>query len=98
MFVALQKINHTKLIDEFGTGRFFSEEERKTIIGLLLSSKELKYGTIRKKLNIDIEALDNSKEGNVSFISNRSEIKEILDEISFALDLLSGEINNLSKL
>ena len=53
LFVALQKINHTKLIDEFGTGRFFSEEERKTIIGLLLSSKELKYGTIRKKLNID---------------------------------------------
>ena len=29
---------------------------------------------------------------------NNSEIKEILDEISFALDLLSGEINNLSKL
>ena len=53
LFVALQKINHTKLIDEFGTGRFFSEEERKTIIGLLLSGKELKYGTIRKKLNID---------------------------------------------
>ena len=53
LFVALQKINHTKLIDEFGTGRFFTEEERKTIIDLLLSSKELKYGTIRKKLNID---------------------------------------------
>lgn len=53
LFVALQKINHTKLIDEFGTGRFFSEEERKTIIDLLLSSKELKYLTIRKKLNID---------------------------------------------
>lgn len=53
LFVALQKINHTKLIDEFGTGRFFSEEERKTIIDLLLSSKELKYETIRKKLNID---------------------------------------------
>ena len=53
LFVALQKINHTKLIDEFGTGRFFTEEERKTIIDLLLSGKELKYGTIRKKLNID---------------------------------------------
>lgn len=34
---------------------------------------------VRKKLNIDIEALDNSKEGNVSFISNHSEIKEILE-------------------
>lgn len=53
LFVALQKINHTKLIDEFGAGRFFTEEERKTIIDLLLSSKELKYSAIRKKLNID---------------------------------------------
>lgn len=53
LFVALQKMNHTKLIDEFGSSRSFSEEERKTLLDLLLSSKELKYDTVRKKLKID---------------------------------------------
>lgn len=53
LFVALQKINHTKLIDEFGTGRPFSQEERDILKELLFSCKELKYSTVRKKLNID---------------------------------------------
>ena len=34
---------------------------------------------VKQKLNIDIEALDNCKEGEVSFISNDDEIKRILE-------------------
>lgn len=53
LFVALQKINHIRLIDEFGTGRFLTEEERSLVVELLKSSKEVKYSAVRKKLKLD---------------------------------------------
>lgn len=53
LFVALQKINHIKLVNEFGESRSFTEEERRQLFELLHTSKEIKYSTVRTKLKID---------------------------------------------
>ena len=52
LFVALQKISHTKLIDMAGESRNFTKEERNVLISLLHEQKEIKYAAVRKKLAI----------------------------------------------
>lgn len=53
LFVALQKINHLRLVDKNGASRGLSEEERKILYDLIHKSKDIKYSTVRSKLNID---------------------------------------------
>lgn len=52
LFVALQKINHMRLLDKNGISRGFTEEERELLMKLLHAQKEIKYSTVRSKLNI----------------------------------------------
>lgn len=53
LFVALQKINHLRLVDKNGASRGLSEEERKILYDLIHKNKDIKYSTVRSKLNID---------------------------------------------
>lgn len=53
LFVALQKINHLRLVDKNGASRGLSEEEWKILYDLIHKSKDIKYSTVRSKLNID---------------------------------------------
>ena len=46
-FVALQKINHTKLVNQDGETRNFTEEERRALTLLLFTQKEVKYAAVR---------------------------------------------------
>lgn len=54
-FVALQKINHTRLVSADGDVRNFSKEERTMLIELLHTQQEIKYTTVRKKLGLGSE-------------------------------------------
>lgn len=53
LFVALQKVNHIRLVKKDGTSRPLSADERALIMEMLHSKKEVTYKAIRKKLNID---------------------------------------------
>ncbi len=52
LFVALQKINHTSIINADGVKRLFSDDEREIIIELMHNKKEVKYSDVRKKLQL----------------------------------------------
>lgn len=52
LFVAIQKINHLRLVEKNGEGRFLTQEERQILIELLHRSKEIKYAAVRTKLGI----------------------------------------------
>lgn len=56
-FVALQKINHTKLVNQDGETRNFTEEERRALTLLLFTQKEVKYAAVRKKLGLPEDIL-----------------------------------------
>lgn len=49
-FVLLQKVNHLKIVDEDGNIRPLTQEERRAVVELVCSKKEVKYTDIRKKL------------------------------------------------
>lgn len=53
LFVALQKINHLKLVHMDGTSRNLTKEEREKVLELLHSKKEVKYAAVRRKLNLE---------------------------------------------
>lgn len=53
MFVALQKINHLKIVEQGGSGRYLTEEERQILVELLHKQKEIKYSAVRKALRLD---------------------------------------------
>lgn len=52
LFVALQKINHLRLVDKNGNSRELTEDERNRLLQLLHTQKEIKYAVVRSKLNI----------------------------------------------
>lgn len=51
-FVALEKINHLKLINREGEVRALSGEEREMVLKLAYAQKQVKYAAVRKKLNL----------------------------------------------
>jgi CRISPR-associated endonuclease Csn1 len=53
MFVALQKISHIRIIEQDGSGRNLTEEERQKLIELLYKKKEVKYADVRKALGLE---------------------------------------------
>lgn len=53
LFVVLQKINHLRLTDKNGEGRELTSEERRLLLELVHTQKEIKYAAVRSKLNID---------------------------------------------
>lgn len=55
LFVALQKINHLRLVDKNGDSRELTAEERQTLVQLLHTQKEIKYSIVRSKLDIASE-------------------------------------------
>lgn len=55
LFVALQKINHLQIERKDGSQRALKVEERQLLLQLLHTQKEIKYSTVRKKLNIKSE-------------------------------------------
>lgn len=60
LFVAMQKINHTKLVDSAGKSRNFTEEEREILIRLLHTQQKIDYAAARKKIGISEEYRFNS--------------------------------------
>lgn len=50
LFIALQKINNTRIVDKDGNIRNFSDEERWNIIRLIHKQQEVKYSSIRNAL------------------------------------------------
>lgn len=55
LFVVLQKINNLRLVDKNGGGRNLTQEEREILLELAHSQKEIKFSTVRSKLNIGDE-------------------------------------------
>ena len=55
LFVALQKINHLRYRDQDGTIHSLTDEEREKVLGLLFSIKEVKYSSVRSKLQLPRE-------------------------------------------
>ena len=51
-FVALQKINHIRIVAINGENRLINEEERRLIQKEVLSKKEVKYSSLRKLLKL----------------------------------------------
>lgn len=52
LFVALQKINHTKITNADGAARFLTAIERSTIVELLHKQQSVKYSAVRKALKL----------------------------------------------
>ncbi len=52
LFVALEKINHTKIVSNDGSTRFFTQDERDTIISLIHRQQTVKYITVRKAIGL----------------------------------------------
>ena len=52
LFVALEKINHTKIVSNDGSTRFFTQDERDTIISLIHRQQSVKYITVRKAIGL----------------------------------------------
>lgn len=71
MFVALQKINHLRLVKKGGDSRGLTTEERQVIIELLHKQKEVKYAAVRKALN-----LSNDDKFNTLNYSGKEESEE----------------------
>lgn len=55
LFVALQKINHLRLVEKNGNSRGLTEEERKILLELLHKQQEVSYDAIRRNLKLDIK-------------------------------------------
>lgn len=54
-FVALEKINHTKIVSADGSTRFFTSDERHAIIALLHRQQTVKYTAVRKTIGLEEE-------------------------------------------
>lgn len=77
LFVALQKINHLKLVHMDGSFRTLTKEEREIILEMLYSQKEVKYAAVRKKLKLANEERFNT----LNYSSKKKEKQdEPLDE------------------
>lgn len=77
LFVALQKINHLKLVRMDGKSRCLTKEERELVLEMLYTKKEVKYAAVRKELkleredrfntlNYSVKKKGSSEEGNTS--------------------------------
>lgn len=51
-FVALEKINHTKIVSADGSTRFFTSDERHAIIALLHRQQTVKYTAVRRAIGL----------------------------------------------
>ena len=51
-FVALEKINHTKIVSADGSTRFFTSDERYAIIALMHRQQTVKYTAVRKTIGL----------------------------------------------
>lgn len=51
-FVALEKINHTKIVSADGSTRFFTSDERYAIIALMHRQQTVKYIAVRKTIGL----------------------------------------------
>ena len=88
-FVALQKINQLRILDQNGCSRpgtdgFFTDEERSCLIELLHKKKEISYAAVRKELKIPTEyrfhTLNYSMDKKKGVIDSLSEIERIEKE------------------
>lgn len=52
LFVALEKINHTKIVSADGSTRFFTDDERNAIIALMHRQQTVKYTAVRKAIGL----------------------------------------------
>lgn len=76
LFVALQKINHLRIVDKNGNSRGLTAEERQKLIDLLHKQKEIKYAAVRKALNLD----DKYKFNTLNYSNKKNSEEERIKE------------------
>ena len=52
LFVALEKINHTKIVSADGSTRFLTDDERRSIVSLIHKQQKVKYTAVRKAIGL----------------------------------------------
>lgn len=72
LFVALQTMNHTKIVDTDGNKRAFTELERKKIIQLFHIQNDVKYSEVRKELALT----ENEKFYNLTYSKGKKKDSE----------------------
>lgn len=80
LFVALQKINHLKLVQMDGKSRNLTKEERELVLEMLYTQKEVKYAAVRKKLKLGNEEWFNTLNYNMKKKGNSEEADSIDEE------------------
>ena len=72
LFVVLQNINHTRIVDDDGNVRSFTEAERNKIIELVHIQNEVKYSAVRKEIGLT----DNEKFYNLTYSKGKKKDSE----------------------
>lgn len=72
LFVVLQNINHTRIVDDDGNVRSFTEAERNKIIELVHIQNEVKYSSVRKEIGLK----DNEKFYNLTYSKGKKRDSE----------------------
>lgn len=75
LFVALEKINHTKIVSDDGTTRFLTHEERNIIISLMHKQQAVKYTAVRKAIGLSEE----ESFYNLNYSTKKAENKKDVD-------------------
>lgn len=66
--IALEKLNHTKIVNASGTARPFNADERRKIIALMHSVQEVRYAVVRKELGLN----DDTRFYNLNYSTKKS--------------------------
>lgn len=72
LFVALQKINNTKIIDKDGNKRIFTDDERTKIIQLIHMQQDVKYASVRNAICLS----DDEKFYNITYSNGKKKDSE----------------------
>lgn len=72
LFVALQKINHLRIVEKNGKSRGLTSEERQILFDLMHRKKEITYSTVRKELKLDT----NYRFNTLNYSSKKETVEE----------------------
>lgn len=75
LFVALEKINHTKIVGDDGITRFLTPDERNIIISLMHKQQTVKYTAVRKAIGLS----EDESFYNLNYSTKKAENKKDVD-------------------
>lgn len=75
LFVALEKINHTRIVGDDGTTRFLTPDERNIIISLMHKQQTVKYTAVRKAIGLS----EDESFYNLNYTTKKAENKKDVD-------------------